>query len=315
MAVAIKADYTYKNPVGITNIGDPFVLQKNGMYFMYATSFIKGFYVWTSKDLKKWNEKKICYEADDNSFGYMDFWAPEVIFYKGKYIMHYTARWKKNDSLRIGVAVSDNPEGPFKDISDKPMFDYGYAAIDGTVLIDSNGHKYFYFSKDCSENIINGIHESHIYVSRLSDDLLSLEGEPVLLLKPDKEWEMKSGDNFRWNEAPCVLEKNGSYYLMYSANLFCSKYYSIGCAVSKSPLGPFIKYDNPVLTYIEGSISGPGHNSVFYTHDTNKLLSAYHVHTDYNKPSENRQMFIDRIIFKDNKLFIDGPTTEPIVIE
>lgn len=70
------------------------------------------------------------------SWGFTDFWAPEVVEYKGRYYMYYTARWNKNNSLRIGAAVSDSPEGPFKDVYDAPMFDFGYAAIDANVFID-----------------------------------------------------------------------------------------------------------------------------------------------------------------------------------
>jgi len=41
------------------------------------------------------------------------FWAPEVVFHNGSFIMHYSARWGKPDTLRMGVAVSSHPEGPW----------------------------------------------------------------------------------------------------------------------------------------------------------------------------------------------------------
>lgn len=38
----VDTSYTYTNPVGnITNIGDPYVLQYEGKYFMYATASSK----------------------------------------------------------------------------------------------------------------------------------------------------------------------------------------------------------------------------------------------------------------------------------
>ena len=47
--------------------------------------------------------------------------------------------------LRLGVATAASPNGPFSDVFDHPMFDFGYAAIDGHVLLDDDGRKYFYY--------------------------------------------------------------------------------------------------------------------------------------------------------------------------
>ena len=297
------------NPCGITKIGDPFVLRaSDGKYYMYATTHeldMLAFKVWTSTDFTNWDEGVECYRLSPNSFGFCDCWAPEVVEYNGKYIMHYTARWKKNHSLRIGVAVSDSPLGPFKDVYDRPMFDPEYASIDGNVFIDDDGQKYMYFSRDCCDNVFKGEHQSHIYVIRLSDDLLSTVGEPVFLFGPTKEYEnhahMGSEGTFKWNEGPFMLKIGDEYHIMFSANFFSTKYYAICGAKSKSPLGPFEKYDAPIATFIEGKVSGPGHNSVFKD-ENGQLYCAYHVHTDINRPGQDRQLFIDKLDFVDGKL-------------
>jgi len=296
------------NPTGITNIGDPFVLNHQGVYYVYATSFFQGFYVWTSKDLKTFEGPFKAYEKSKRSFGASDFWAPEVIVHDGQYIMHYSARDPKDGRLKIGVAKATSPLGPFIDVYDQqPMFDFGYAVIDGHVFIDDDQKKYFYFARDCSEYVYEGRHESHLYVSMISDDLLSLKGDIIRVLQPSQPWEFKSGES-RWNEGPFLLKHDGFYYLMYSSNFYASKEYAIGYATSKSPLGPFIKAEeNPVLSYVDQVISGPGHNSVVKT-EKGELLCVYHVHTHYDNPSENRQMFIDKLIFEKGKLKILGPT-------
>ena len=87
--------------------------------------------------------------------------------------MYYTARWTENSSLRNGVAISDSPLGPFKDIENEPFLDLGYAVIDPNVFIDEDGRKYLYYIKDCSENVINGRYESHVYGVELNDDMIS----------------------------------------------------------------------------------------------------------------------------------------------
>jgi GH43 family beta-xylosidase len=305
---------TYQNPMPIKHIGDPFVLRaSDGNYYCYATSASDGFKAWTSSDLVHWKEIGYVYRRQDDSWGESDFWAPEVVHHAGKYFMHYSARWGRNQSLRIGVAAADSPGGPFRDVFNRPMFDFGYAAIDGHVLIDDDGSKYFYYARDCSENIVDGRHESHLYVARLKDDLVSLHGEPLLITRPDQEWECRSGPEWFWNEGPFVLKQDHRYYLMYSANFYASRDYSVGYAVAESPLGPFIKSPhNPVLVSPNAMISGPGHNSLIHSPDGSELFIVYHIHTDPGHPGGDRQVCIDRIGFReDGSLYVTGPTHTP----
>lgn len=302
----------YRNPLPIKNIGDPFVLKaSDGKYYCYPTTGgLNGFKAWSSVDLVNWHERGIVYQATDKSWGHDRFWAPEVVEYQGRYYMYYSAGWKHNNSLRIGVAVADNPLGPFVDVFDYPMFDFGYAAIDAHVFIDDDGQKYLYYSRDCSENIVDGRHESHIYGVKLNDDLISIGDDPVLLTKPKQDWELKSGPDWLWNEGPFVLKHNGTYYLMYSANFYAGRDYSVGYATARHPLGPFVKYaKNPILASHTEAISGPGHHSVTVSPDNSELFIVYHTHTDPKKGGGDRQVCIDRMGFSpDGTIWVAGPT-------
>lgn len=304
----------YRNPLNVQRIGDPFVLKAaDGKYYCYATSAVEqGFKAWSSDDMIHWNEEGFVYEKTDSSWGFRQFWAPEVVEHRGRYYMYYTARWKEKDSLRLGVAAADGPLGPFVDAADRPMFDFGYAAIDGNVLIDEDGGNYLYYSRDCSENVVDGKRESHIYGIRLADDMLSVRGDPVLLLRPDQDWELKSGPDRFWNEGPFVLKRGGLYYLMYSANFFAGRDYSVGYAVSRHPLGPYAKYaGNPILAAAQEGISGPGHNSVAVSPDGSELFIVYHTHTDPQEGGGNRQLCIDRMEFReDGSIRVLGPTLD-----
>ena len=292
-------DITHITVTDVTNIGDPFVLRVGETYYLYATGFTDGFDCRTSNDLVHWSKPHRAYQMGKKSFGYTDFWAPEVVAHNGRYLMHYTARRRSDDTLLIGVAASDSPEGPFVDVTDGPMFDFGYAAIDGHVVRDESGN-YLFFSRDCSQHIVDGRRESRILAVRLDDSLTRTVGEPIPIIFPDCPWETVTGDT-RWNEGPFVVKRDGIYYLMYSAGYFAAPSYATGYAVSRSLLGPYKKSpDNPLLCSV-GAISGPGHNCVVTAPDGTDYC-VFHVHTDPANPSQNRRMCFCPIVFEDGRI-------------
>ena len=209
------------NPLDI-DFGDPYVLlASDGRYYMYGTGIVKdGFCCYSSDNLADWEFEGQVYKADkDTSWGTACFWAPEVYEKDGRYYMFYSADWRENpgnelENFRIGVAVSDSPEGPFTDVSDRPLFDPGYPVIDANVLADDDGRYYLYYSRCCykhpveseisewarEQGLFDEIEESWIYGVELSPDFSSVIGEPVLLLRPpvamddvQAEWESRSG--------------------------------------------------------------------------------------------------------------------------
>lgn len=250
----------------------------------------------------------------EGTWGQRNFWVPDVIEYEGKFYMFYCAREDYDTpSSRIGIAISDNPEGPFKDTG-RSLFDgtqmEDWHVIDPDPYIDPDtGKKYLYFVKDgaiytyWNDDLNKEIRESHIYGVELSDDMLSVAGDPVLLLKPSQEWEYKShtleGKKL-WNEAPEILKNDGSYYLMYSANFFKSAHYNIGYAISGNPLGPFIKYEkNPVIGSV-GASKKAGHNSVILSPDGVEYFTSYTTLEDGR--------YLSRIGFRqDGTLYVNGP--------
>lgn len=287
----------------ITNIGDPFVVSDGDEYIMYATTFdAKGFRYYTSDNLQEWKDGGLALDLSD-SWANKDFWAPEVIQRPtdGKYVMHFSARSIENKSLRIGVAIADKPQGPFKQLKDEPMFDFGYETIDGHVFIDDDGEAYFYYSRDCAENVVGDSHASQIFVVKLNDDLTEVVGEAKLLTTPTYPFEHDGDGSWLWNEGPAVLKKDGKYYLFYSANYYASRKYCVCVATSDEPDGEFVKSeaDNPVLhaDMLGTDFSGPGHNSFFMDKDGN-LKTAFHIHTDVNEPGENRRACIADVVYE-----------------
>ncbi|KAA8486672.1 glycosyl hydrolase family 43 [Arcticibacter tournemirensis] len=335
---------TYKNPLKVA-LGDPYVLHDKGTYYMYGTGggAKDGFLAYSSKDLVNWkNEGQVYFGNTNNSWSTDAFWAPEVYQVKGKYYMFFSAQWRHNptneeENFRIGVAVADKPTGPFKDLSDRPVFDPGYPIIDANVFFDKDGKVYLYYSRCCYKHAVesevadwarkkgwyNKIEESWIYGVELKPDFSGVIGKPVMILRPpvsmkDKqaEWESRSVTskevNRRWTEGSTTFRRGNTYYMMYSANHFGGEHYAVGYATSKSPLGPYTKAsNNPVLqknTEKGGDVTGTGHNSITYSPNGKEMFCVYHGRT--TSTGKERVVFIDRMdILKDGRLVVNGPTT------
>lgn len=309
----LHSNETYQNPIGeMTDIGDPYVLKVEDTYYMYATSAGSiGFIVWESENLVDWEQVGLAYDHSDqvDQWAQGDFWAPEVIEKDGTYFMVYSAR-AENDELTMSLATSDSPTGPFQDqVVD--IIDRDGSYIDGHIFIDDDETPYLYYVRDNYDNFIGDQQISQIYVQEMAEDLLSLVGEPTMVIEPNQEWEGLDGD-IVWNEGPFIVKNEGLYYLMYSANFYGGPHYSIGYAVSESPLGPFEKYEeNPILAAdLSKGVSGPGHNSVTVGLDDETLYAVYHIHTDPENPSGNRRPAMDRLYFEDGIMKIDGPTMD-----
>ncbi len=342
---------TFTNPLPVA-FGDPYILQTRGMYYMYGTGggADKGFMTYSSPDMVNWKAEGQVY-FHDNKNGWSDpkaawggaYWAPEVYEVKGKYYLFYSAQWKVNptkevENFRIGVAVADQPTGPFIDLAERPIFDPGYPIIDANVFFDTDGKMYLYYSRCCYKHAVESevadlarekdwfkeIEESWVYGVELKPDFSGVIGEPVLVLRPpvslsnkQAEWESRSVTaqevNRRWTEGSVTFKKDGTYYIMYSANHFGGKYYAVGYATGKSPLGPFKKAaNNPILQQNVaqgGSVTGTGHNSIAYSPDGKEMFCVYHARTA--KTGDERVVCIDRMEVKNGTIKILGPTTQP----
>jgi len=338
-----KQNLQISNPLPV-EFGDPYIMKgSDGVYYMIGTGGVRdGFKMYSSTNLNDWNDEGRIFQGNtDSSWCIANFWAPELYEHEGIY-MFYSADWRKNptgelENFRIGVAVADNPKGPYTDLYNRPIFDPGYPVIDANILFE-NGRVYLYYSRCCYKNPVESelsdwarnkgmfdeIEESWIYGVELKPDFSDVAGEPQLLLRPpltmddaQTEWESRSvttGEiNRRWTEGSYIFKKNDLYYMMYSANYFGGQNYAVGYATSESPLGPFTKAaNNPVLQKnVEqgGIVTGTGHNSVTWSPDGNQMLCVYHGRT--SATGVNRVVFIDHMkILDDGTLKVYGPTTK-----
>lgn len=276
---------------------DPFILRTaQGRYYLYCTSEDgNGFPIRVSADLQHWELCATALGPGRSRWGKDRFWAPECYEIQGRYYLFYSADWKENptgaeENFRIGVAVSDAPEGPFTDLTDHPIFDPGYPIIDANVYEES-GRYFLYYSRCCYEHPVGDLEESWIYGVELKPDFSGVVGDPVLLLRPEQEWEGRSAPQTgrRWNEGSFLLRHNGTYFMTYSANFFGGPDYAVGYATASNPLGPYTKAaENPILQR-GGPVTGTGHSCLFRAPD-DSLMICYHGRTEVT--GEDRIAFL-----------------------
>ena len=167
----------------------------------------------------------------------------------------------RNDIFRIGVAVADRPEGPFKALPD-PM--WGSYSIDPAVFKEGNDY-FMYFGGLWGGQLQRyrdnkAIENPHLEpddavalpsrVAKLSDDMLQFaeEPRPVVILDPATGKPLTAGDNERrFFEASWMHKYKGKYYFSYSTGDTHRLCYDIG----ENPYGPF-SYAGCLLTPVVG---------------------------------------------------------------
>jgi beta-xylosidase len=267
-------------------MGDPFLYAHENKYYLTGTGAAdRGFSYYVSDDLVNWEYKGFLWEKKEGSWANGAFWAPEVSFYNGKFYLTYTGYSEKLNGLRLAIAVSDNPGGPFTDLY-APLFDGGFGAIDGHLFVEK-GQPYLYFSKNGEEN---GYSYGILYGIKLANNLSASVQDTVRLMEASQDWERANWKHNRCNEGATVFKQDDTFYMTYSANHTFEPNYGIGYATASSPLGPWTKAnENPIASRDSTSgLTGIGHNSLLLTSKPNEYLIIFHAHADPQHP-ENQQ--------------------------
>jgi hypothetical protein len=177
-------------------------------------------------------------------------WAPDAATKNGKYYLYFPAR-DKDGIFRIGVAVGDKPEGPFK-----PEADYikGSFSIDPATFVDEDGDAYLYFGGIWGGQLqcwTKGEFDRDAYtnmeasegnaltakVAKLTDDMTQLASEVKdVVILDEAGAPIKAADHDRrFFEAAWMHKYQGKYYFSYSTGDTHYLCYAIG----DNPYGPF----------------------------------------------------------------------------
>ncbi len=106
--------------------------------------------VYSTDDLVHFTDHGVRMTLADFAWADRNAWAPQMIERDGRFFWYVPARKAVDGSMAIGVAVADNPLGPFRDALGHPLIDNTLANhssfdIDPTVLIDDDGQAYIYW--------------------------------------------------------------------------------------------------------------------------------------------------------------------------
>ena len=82
----------------------------------------------------------VALDLKDVPWAKRQFWAPDAAEKDGKFYLYFPTK-DKEDIFKIGVAVSNNPEGPFK--AKKTPIEGSYS-MDPSVFKDDDGKYYMY---------------------------------------------------------------------------------------------------------------------------------------------------------------------------
>lgn len=190
----------------------------------------------------------VALDLKDVPWASKQLWAPDAAFKHGKYYLYFPAR-DKAGIFRIGVAVGDRPEGPFK-AEPEPI--NGTYSIDPCCLADDDGRYFLSWGGIWGGELqkwrtglfdANGRepadHEPAIgpRVAELNDDMKSFKGGITEIHILDGQGQpLRAGDHARrYFEGPWMHKHNGLYYLSYSTG---NTHYLVH-ATSDNPRGPF----------------------------------------------------------------------------
>ncbi len=320
-------------------VADPHVVRGDDGYFYI---FASGKNVLRSEDGSLWEKYDCQFINKDNDpskpfgvwwandyamqkYGNCDglgIWAPDVMHVKDKWIYYYSiSDW--GEPVGIGLAVSDNPGGPYEDYG--KLFigeDIGVNNCIDPCMFKENGQMY----------LIMGSFQG-VFLVELEEDGLSLKNgttyeeateywktNKILLAGYDGPFDQST------YEGSYLTKKGDYYYLFVSTGECCKKEkstYQVMVARSKDIKGPYLDASNNKLTdagrtivYGElvvwssvknrDTLVGPGHNSILVD-DAGDWWIYYHSYVSRDN-FKTRHLFMDKLVWGDNGFPYVGET-------
>ncbi len=204
----VFADYPI---VSYRHLADPGALVYNGRVYLYCSNDddnvgddgydMRSIVCVSSSDLKNWTDHGIVFQVPEGASWAQKSWAPSPAERDGNFYLYFG-----DGGSSIGVAVADNPTGPFTDPIGESLVNIstpgvlpadGIWLFDPMTFIDDDEQTYMYFG---------GNGEDNLRVIKLNEDMTSVADSAERFTVP------------YFFEAAWMHKYNGIYYFSYSTN-------------------------------------------------------------------------------------------------
>ena len=118
----------YRNDLVFQDAPDPGAIYEDGWFYTVTTG--APFKCYRTQNFANWEYMGFAFTPAEDAWSYGNYWAPEIIksTADGKFYLYYSAGAREfpvgandagmNERMRIGVAVSDNVYGPYRECRD-----------------------------------------------------------------------------------------------------------------------------------------------------------------------------------------------------
>ncbi len=279
---------TSGNPIFPGWYADPEAVIYNNKYWIYPTYsagynqqvFMDAF---SSDNLVVWSKHEKIIDTANIKWAKRAMWAPAIVFKDNKYYLFFAANdiQKESETGGIGIGISDNPAGPFRDYLGKPLLN---KIVNGAQPID----QFVFKDKDNQYYMIYG-GWGHCNITKLNQDFTGF---------------LPFGDGFIFKEitpqgyveGPVMFIRNNKYYFMWSEGGWTGPDYRVAYAISDSPFGPFDRIGT-VLQQDTTIATGAGHHSVIQLPGKDEWYIVYHRRPRGDAEGNHRQTCIDKMEF------------------
>jgi GH43 family beta-xylosidase len=282
----VHSQNKFFNPIKSAESPDPWVIQKDGFYYLLVTT---GDGVWIHKSDKlenvgKANRVKVWSCPGGSITG--NVWAPELHFLNNRWYI-YTCGSISNNQMHLFVLEGDSIDAlkPYKYIG---LLNPTASAIDATVWQDPQDNAIYMAWSQWAP-------DQSIYIAKMKSPT-ELSTPYVKLSEPTSEWEQKG---WNVNEGPEFIKHNNKLHIIFSvsgcstsdyalARLTCSNGdYLNPLAWTKSSAPVFKRSD-------ENGVWGTGHNSFTKSPDGSEDWIVYHAKSSQINTNSDRDIRIQK---------------------